>query len=99
MIFITHYILVNNSKDGLPNIADKWNIISFENDSPDLLASTSLLHVDFLGLIEDGVHVLIKADDLSLDAQVRIFKQPDLYAWLSLEELVDQELYMQGDET
>ena len=77
----------------LPDIANERDVIALEYDPADLLACAALLHVDLFGLVEDRVHVLIEADDLALDAQVRVLEQPDLHPGLSLEELVDQELY------
>ena len=79
----------------LPDIANKGNTISFKYNSADFLASASLLEVDLLCLVEDGVHVFIEADDFSFNAQVSILVEPDLHAWLSLEEFVDQELYLE----
>ena len=76
----------------LPDVAYERDVIALEDDSADLLACAALLHVDLLGLVEDRVHVLIEANDLALNAQVRILEEPDLHAGLGLEELVDQEL-------
>ena len=76
----------------LPDIANERDVIALEYDPADLLACAALLHVDLFGLVEDRVHVLIEANDLALNAQVRILEEPDLHAGLGLEELVDQEL-------
>ena len=76
----------------LPYIAYKCYIISLEYNSADLLASASLLQVDFFSLVQHRVHVLVKSDDLTLDAQVRVFEEPDLHSRLGLEKLVDQKL-------
>ena len=78
----------------LPDVAYERDVIALEDDPADLLACAALLHVDLLGLVEDRVHVLIEANDLALNAQVRILEEPDLHAGLGLEELVDQELYI-----
>ena len=78
----------------LPNVANERDVIALEDDPADLLACATLLHVDLFGLVEDRVHVLIEANDLALNAQVRILEEPDLHAGLGLEKLVDQELYL-----
>ena len=76
----------------LPDVAYERDVIALEDDPANLLACAALLHVDLFGLVEDRVHVLIEANDLALNAQVRILEEPDLHAGLGLEELVDQEL-------
>ena len=77
----------------LPDVAYKCDVVALEDDAADLPAGPALLEVDFLCLVEHGVHVLVEADDLPLDAQVRVLVEPDLHSRLRLEELVDQELY------
>ena len=76
----------------LPYIADEWDVVALEDDAADLFAGAALLQVHLLRLVQHSVHVFIEADDLSLDAEVGVLVEPDLHPWLSLEELVDQEL-------
>jgi hypothetical protein len=79
------------------NTADQRDVVSLEHDSADVCSLCSglrlvLLDEHLLCLIEDTIHVLIKADDLSFDSQLRVVIDPDLNPTFCLEELVDHEL-------
>ena len=49
-----------------------------------------LLNVDFLSILENQVHVLIKADDTTLDPHILLLEKPDLDARFALEEPKDE---------
>lgn len=56
---------------------DESDVVSFEKNSADLVASLRL-HVHLLGFVEHDIHELVESDDVALETVGDILVQPDL---------------------
>lgn len=58
-------------------LLDERNVVALEHNSSQCLALVRGLDVVFFRVVEDEIHVLVKAQNSSLNAVVDVFKDPD----------------------
>jgi len=68
---------------GLLNLLNQRYVVSFQQDTTKLFPVLGL-HVSLLCIIQDQVHVLIKANNAAFNAQIDLLIQPDLDSWTIL---------------
>ena len=81
----------------LTYVADQRNVVAFQHDLAQFSAlggrlGLALLEEDLFSLVQDAIHIFVKANDSAFDSEFRVIVEPDLNSRLGLEELVDHKL-------
>lgn len=71
-------------------LLDEANVVTLQHDPTESLALLHVLDVVFLGIVENQVHVLVKADNRAFDSEVDVLEDPDTNSRAILEVSEDQ---------
>lgn len=58
------------------HLLNQANVVALQHNSTECLPLVDVLHVVFFGLVQHQIHVLIEANDGTLNAKVDILKDP-----------------------
>jgi hypothetical protein len=70
-------------------LLNQADVIALQEDAADFLARV-LLQKNLFGIVQNEIHVLVEADDVTFDACRRLFVEPDLNARSILQVAKDQ---------